>query len=583
MHFDWPFFWNSLFTPSGPFLDGLVLTIVISVVAMVLALIVGFVIALMRRSRFAGLRWFASVYIWVIRGTPLLVQLVLIYTGLAAAGLYQFQDVSILGLSVKAAVQAAIVALMINESAYISEIVRAGLDSIPRGQFEAAASLGMRPSKVMRWIIAPQALRVMVPPLGNSFNGLMKTTSVPQRDRGQRTLPCGPVDQLRDIPHLRDLHRRGDLLPRADDDLDRHSGRHRESPLAHARHRATGPNHATAPRSPARYCRNIAAARMTRQEIIVSATPEVETPIVQVQSVSCTLGDRLVLDDVSLDVMRGEVVVIIGPSGAGKTTLLRSLNNLEQVDSGEILISGVPIGHRDTATRQRVSTSELARRRREIGFVFQHFNLFPHMTAVENVWNAPVRVLGVPKDKARQDALALLERVGLADKAESRPSQLSGGQQQRVAIARALAMRPKVMLFDEPTSALDVEMVGEVLEVMRELARDHMTMVVVSHEMRFAREVADRIIVMDAGRIIEDAPPDQLFANPRQERTKAFLSTIDLIDTTSGAFSRCPTRPRRPRSRERLPPRMRLRPRPECAPTATVAVRSMRRSPRPRY
>ncbi len=258
----------------------------------------------------------------------------------------------------------------------------------------------------------------------------------------------------------------------------------------------------------------------------MSATPEVETPIVQVQSVSCTLGDRLVLDDVSLDVMRGEVVVIIGPSGAGKTTLLRSLNNLEQIDSGEILISGVPIGHRDTATRQRVSTGELARRRREIGFVFQHFNLFPHMTAVENVWNAPVRVLGVPKDKARQDALALLERVGLADKAESRPSQLSGGQQQRVAIARALAMRPKVMLFDEPTSALDVEMVGEVLEVMRELARDHMTMVVVSHEIRFAREVADRIIVMDAGRIIEDAPPDQLFANPRQERTKAFLSTI---------------------------------------------------------
>ncbi len=265
---------------------------------------------------------------------------------------------------------------------------------------------------------------------------------------------------------------------------------------------------------------------MTGQELTVSVTTEVEAPIVQVQGVSRTLGDRLVLDDVSLDVMRGEVVVIIGPSGAGKTTLLRSLNNLEQIDSGEVLIGGVPIGHRDTVTRKPVSTSELARRRREIGFVFQHFNLFPHMTAAENVWNAPVRVLGLPKGKARQDALALLERVGLADKGESRPSQLSGGQQQRVAIARALAMRPKVMLFDEPTSALDVEMVGEVLEVMRELARDQMTMVVVSHEMRFAREVADRIIVMDAGRIIEDAPPDQLFTNPRQERTKAFLSTI---------------------------------------------------------
>jgi polar amino acid transport system permease protein len=178
MHFDWPFFWKNLLTPSPPFLDGLVLTIVISVVAMVLALLVGLVIALMRRSQFAALRWFASFYIWVIRGTPLLVQLVLIYTGLAAVGLYQFQDVSFLGLSVKAAVQAAIVALMINESAYISEIIRAGIDSIPRGQFEAAASLGMRPAKVMRWIIVPQSLRVMVPPLGNSFNGLMKTTSV---------------------------------------------------------------------------------------------------------------------------------------------------------------------------------------------------------------------------------------------------------------------------------------------------------------------------------------------------------------------------------------------------------------------
>jgi polar amino acid transport system ATP-binding protein len=186
----------------------------------------------------------------------------------------------------------------------------------------------------------------------------------------------------------------------------------------------------------------------------------------------------------------------------------------------------MPIGHRDTTSKKKVGTGELAQRRREIGFVFQHFNLFPHMSAAENVWNGPVRVLGTPKDKARQDALALLQRVGLEDKAESRPSQLSGGQQQRVAIARALAMRPNVMLFDEPTSALDVEMVGEVLAVMRELARDHMTMIVVTHEMRFAREVADRIVVMDAGRIIEDAPPDQLFSHPRHERTKAFLSTI---------------------------------------------------------
>jgi polar amino acid transport system ATP-binding protein len=265
---------------------------------------------------------------------------------------------------------------------------------------------------------------------------------------------------------------------------------------------------------------------MNLKESPMSATAESTAPIVSVRDACCTLGGRKVLDNVSLDVMRGQVVVLIGPSGAGKTTLLRSLNHLERVHSGSILVDGMPIGHRDLTSGKKVGTTELARRRSQIGFVFQHFNLFPHMTAAENVWNGPVRVLGTPKDKARQDALALLDRVGLADKAESRPSQLSGGQQQRVAIARALAMRPKVMLFDEPTSALDIEMVGEVLAVMRELARDHMTMIVVTHEMRFAREVADRIVVMDAGRIIEDAPPDQLFGHPQHDRTKAFLSTI---------------------------------------------------------
>jgi polar amino acid transport system permease protein len=178
VHFDWEFFWKALFTPSDPFVDGLILTIVISVVAMVLATFVGLVVALMRRSRFTALRWTAGIYVWVIRGTPLLVQLVLIYTGLAAVGLYQFHDLSLLGMSVRAAVQAAVIGLMINESAYIAEIIRAGMDSVPKGQFEAAASLGMKPGKVMRWIIVPQSLRVMVPPLGNSFNGMMKTTSV---------------------------------------------------------------------------------------------------------------------------------------------------------------------------------------------------------------------------------------------------------------------------------------------------------------------------------------------------------------------------------------------------------------------
>ncbi|MGH3644497.1 MAG: amino acid ABC transporter permease [Mycobacterium sp.] len=178
MQFDWHFFWKSLFTPSEAFVNGLILTIVISVIAMVLATLVGLAVALTRRSRWAALRWCAGFYIWVIRGTPLLVQLVIIYTGLAAIGLYQFHDVSFVGLSAKAAVQAAVLGLMINESAYIAEIIRAGLDSVPKGQFEAAASLGMTPARLMRFIIVPQSLRVMVPPMGNSFNGMMKTTSV---------------------------------------------------------------------------------------------------------------------------------------------------------------------------------------------------------------------------------------------------------------------------------------------------------------------------------------------------------------------------------------------------------------------
>lgn len=260
------------------------------------------------------------------------------------------------------------------------------------------------------------------------------------------------------------------------------------------------------------------------KESTMSVTTESMAPVVSIQRASCTLGGRKVLDDVSLDVMRGQVVVLIGPSGAGKTTLLRSLNHLEPVDSGEILIGGVPIGHRDTTSKKKVGTSELARRRREIGFVFQHFNLFPHMTAAENVWNGPVRVLGTPKDKARQDALALLERVGLADKAESRPSQLSGGQQQRVAIARSLAMQPRLMLFDEVTSALDPELTGEVLRVIEKLAASGMTMVLVTHEMAFARSVADQLVFMHKGTAWETGK-GEILDNPSTPELRQFVGS----------------------------------------------------------
>ena len=251
-------------------------------------------------------------------------------------------------------------------------------------------------------------------------------------------------------------------------------------------------------------------------------------PIVVMRGVSKTFGDRVVLADVDLEVTRGEVLVLVGPSGAGKTTLLRTINRLEHIDAGEIRVAGELVGSRVTASGRRVERSarDLARQRADIGFVFQHFNLFPHMSVLENVWHAPVRVKGLPRAEATAAARTLLERVGLADKADARTRSLSGGQQQRVAIARALAMRPALMLFDEPTSALDSEMVGEVLEVMRDLAGTGMTMVVVSHEMGFVREAADRVVVMDAGRIIESGTPKQVFESPVRERTRQFLCKV---------------------------------------------------------
>ena len=238
-------------------------------------------------------------------------------------------------------------------------------------------------------------------------------------------------------------------------------------------------------------------------------------------------GNLTVLNGIDLSVRRGQVVVIIGPSGSGKTTLLRCINHLEKIDSGRIYIEGEMIGYREVNGRlveDREAT--IARIRSQIGFVFQRFNLFPHMTALQNVIEAPIHVLHQPRDEVVERARALLAKVGLAEKADVYPHKLSGGQQQRVAIARALAMNPKLMLFDEATSALDPELVGEVLKVMRQLAEEGMTMVVVTHEMGFAREVADEVIFMDKAVIVEQGPPEQIFDAPENERTRTFLGLI---------------------------------------------------------
>jgi polar amino acid transport system ATP-binding protein len=250
-------------------------------------------------------------------------------------------------------------------------------------------------------------------------------------------------------------------------------------------------------------------------------------PMVESEGVHKYFGRLEVLKGIDLAVMPGEVMCVIGPSGSGKSTFLRCINHLEKVTAGKLWVDGELVGYRQKGDKlYELRDSEVAAKRREIGMVFQRFNLFPHMTACENVMEAPIQVKRVAKSAARERALALLDRVGLADKAKSYPRELSGGQQQRVAIARALAMEPKLMLFDEPTSALDPELVGEVLTVMRGLAEDGMTMVVVTHEMGFAREVGDTLVFMDGGVVVEKGTPRDVIANPQHERTKSFLGKV---------------------------------------------------------
>ncbi|MBF8172427.1 amino acid ABC transporter ATP-binding protein [Streptomyces olivaceus] len=249
--------------------------------------------------------------------------------------------------------------------------------------------------------------------------------------------------------------------------------------------------------------------------------------MVDIRSVHKSFGPLEVLKGIDLTVRTGEVTVVLGPSGSGKSTLLRTVNHLEKVDRGTISVDGALVGYRRTGDRLReLPEREVLKQRTRIGFVFQNFHLFPHLTVLENITEAPVSALGRPRREAVEAARRLLERVGLADRASAYPRHLSGGQQQRVAIARALALRPRLLLFDEPTSALDPELVGEVLDVIKDLARQGTTMIVVTHEIGFAREVADTVVFMDDGRIVEQGPPGDLLDRPRHERTRAFLSKV---------------------------------------------------------
>ncbi len=262
-------------------------------------------------------------------------------------------------------------------------------------------------------------------------------------------------------------------------------------------------------------------------EPMAAASAANDQPMVRAENVHKRFGMLEVLKGIDLEVRSGEVCCVLGPSGSGKSTFLRCINHLEKINAGRIWVNGDLIGYRERGGKlHEMREREVAAQRQDIGMVFQRFNLFPHKTAIENIIEAPCQVRGAPKAKSRERAMTLLDRVGLADRAGSYPAQLSGGQQQRVAIARALAMDPQLMLFDEPTSALDPELVGEVLDVMRDLAKSGMTMIVVTHEIGFAREAGDSLVFMDDGVVVESGKPREVISNPQHERTKAFLSKV---------------------------------------------------------
>ena len=488
---EWTYVGKFLTVPA--IVSGAVNTVIMSVLAMALGIVLGVLAAIMRMSPNPVLRGSAAVYVWLFRGPPLILQLLLwfnlalVFPTIGIPGLWSARAVDVMTPFLSA-----LLGLGINQGAYTSEVVRAGMLSVDIGQYEAAQSIGMTRLRALRRIILPQAMRVVIPPLGNEFIGMVKATSL------------ASVIQYLGVAAQRREH----LLRQ----FARHRAPDRRRHLV-SRHRVDADAVADAARTTlrARRCRS-ADDKTSRFH------PVGQQELRRIRGARRRLARRR---------RAGEVLCLIGASGSGKTTLLRCVNQLTSIDSGGIWLDGELLGVREEGGRlHRLSEREIARQRLKTGMVFQRFNLFPHMTALENITEGPVQVQGRNPAEAGREARELLERVGLAAKADAYPAQLSGGQQQRVAIARALAMKPMLMLFDEPTSALDPELVGEVLAVMKELARSGMTMMVVTHELGFAREVADTVVYMDHGAIVESGPADEFSSAPREARTQAFLAAV---------------------------------------------------------
>ena len=452
------------------FLNGLKITFAVTIGALILGVIIGLLIAVVRTahdSRRMGksniilsiLNAVCKLYLTVIRGTPMMVQLLIM------------GFVIMVPKDDTARLVCGIVTLGINSGAYVAEIVRGGLMSVNPGQMEAGRSLGLNYAQTMRLIVIPQAIKNILPALGNEMITLLKDTSLVS------------VIALRDV-------------------------------TKQAQNIVSNTYQAYVPYVSLAIIYLVLVIILTKLLGILRGGC---AKVIDVKNLHKSFGNHEVLKGVNEHIEKGEKVVVIGPSGSGKSTFLRCLNLLEEPTGGEIIFEGQNITAKDT---------DINLVRRRMGMVFQQFNLFPHLTVRENIKLAPVKLKVMTDEEADKRALELLARVGLPDKADSYPAQLSGGQQQRIAIARALAMNPDVMLFDEPTSALDPEMVGEVLEIMKELADDGMTMVVVTHEMGFAREVATRVLFMDGGNIVEQNEPKEFFANPQHPRLKDFLSKV---------------------------------------------------------
>jgi polar amino acid transport system permease protein len=511
-----------------PFLlEGALVALEIAGVAMLGGTALGLLLALMRLSRFKIVSAAAWLYIWFVRGTPLLLQLVFLFDALPGFGIK---------LDIFAT---AVLGFALNEAAFGAEIIRGGILSVNRDQSLAATSLGMGPGLTLRRIILPQAMRAILPSLANQTISVIKGTSIAsiifvneltfrsQQIVGQN-FKFFVVFSAAGIIYLAMTSAVAGVQLWLERYFDLERPREGMSILPGARFLGFRPRERAASEAsgPAGIDLSEALAR-----IGISArgreTNE-DQPFVSCVNVQKSYGSREVLRGIDLEVGRGEVVVILGPSGSGKSTLLRLINHLEALDWGEIKVEGRYVGYEKKGGVLRPARNlARARARARIAMVFQHFNLFAHLTVMQNVIEAPVHVHGEKADKTRELGLGLLASVGLAAHAHKLPHRLSGGQQQRVAIIRALATSPRLMLFDEPTSALDPELVGEVLGLMRRLADAGMTMIVVTHEVAFARDVADRVIFMDEGRIVEQGPPAQVLGAPREERTRRFLRMVE--------------------------------------------------------